>query len=112
MILKEHERLTAARLMEGLSQSEVAKIARCHQTAISKMEQGVVPISDNLIRRFGLGNKKMGETPEWILARIARKRRKLTQKDVCELLAVPLHVIGEMENGHREITAAYRKVVF
>jgi transcriptional regulator with XRE-family HTH domain len=83
-----------------LTQQELATKFQRHQTTISKMEKGVIPVADNVARI--IADVEVGEG-----ARLAilRRRFKKTLAEAAMETGVHEHVLSEMERGLRDPVA-------
>jgi transcriptional regulator with XRE-family HTH domain len=91
--------------MTDMTQAKFAASIGCHQSAISKMETGRLPIPEGRLPELA------GEIPEGLRAAILRRRMGLTVGAVAARLSVHAHRIGEMERGSRAVSGEYWKLL-
>lgn len=77
-----------------LTQAELGEQTGIHQTSISKMEKGVIPICDELRIRMCKAHVKVGER-----CAILRRRYGKTLKDGERATDIHQHRLSEMERG-------------
>lgn len=104
--LRPHELLYAWRRTNKVSQAQVAKDFGFHQTAISKMESGVIPVND-IIEREAVIRKK--DIPDWVFLGIARRRRGIKMGTAARETGIPTHVLGDMEHGRVRDISKYEE---
>lgn len=101
--LTEGERMFASRRMANENQSQIARRYGFHQTGISKMEKGEIPVNPKVLRDLVLAK----EIPDYLYLSILRRRYhfKLTQAAI--ETSVATHRLGDMERGREAPAEEY-----
>lgn len=86
-----------------MTQAGLAKRFKLHQTTVSKMEKGLIPISDR-IRDLLKGDVEVTDGERAV---VLRRRFKLKLTDVASATGLPVHQISEMERGKRKMDTRY-----
>lgn len=103
VILKPAEKLFLWRRAEKMAQLDLARKLKVHQTTISKMEKGLIPLSDRVAAM--IANVKV---TEGAAATVLRRRWKLTLVAVAVDTGIHEHRLSEMERGIHEMSEEYR----
>jgi len=101
--LTDAERLFAARRTGDENQQAVAASAGFHQTAISKMEKGEIPVNPRLIKRF----RDDDDLPDYIYLSLVRRRYQFKLAEAAVQCGIATHRLGDMERGRVDPDPAY-----
>lgn len=99
----DNERLYATRRMAGENQQEVAKRYGFHQTGISKMESGEIPVNPRLLKDL----VDPAEIPDYVFLSILRRRYHLKISLASREAKLPPHRIGDIERGRTAAPEEY-----
>lgn len=98
LVLTPQEKLRLWRKKNKLTQAELAKKLKVHQTSVSKMEKGLIPVSE------GATSLMKGWKPfvnDGERASILRRRYKKTLTDAADAVGIHENQLSEMERGLR-----------
>lgn len=98
LVLNPSEKLRLWRKKNKLSQAELANRLKVHQTSISKMEKGMIPVTDQALRLMKGWRYTMNEGER---ASILRRRYKRTLTEAADAVGVHENQLSEMERGLR-----------
>jgi len=101
--LTDNERLYATRRLSDENQGEVAKRFSFHQTGISKMEKGEIPVNPKLLPH--LVDTK--DIPEYLFLSIVRRRYQRKIADAAAETQIATHRLGDMERGREAPSEEY-----
>lgn len=101
--LSKNELLYATRRMSGKNQMEMAKEHGFHQTGISKMEKGEIPVNRRLEKHL----VNPATIPEYLLLSILRRRYKVKLSAAAAEANIAPHHLGDVERGRVEPPEEY-----
>lgn len=101
--LNDAERMFATRRMAGENQQEVAARYGFHQTAISKMESGEIPVNPRVLKDL----VDPAKVPDYIFLSILRRRYHLKISHAAREVGLAPHHIGDIERGRKEPSEEY-----
>jgi len=105
LTLKQNEMMFAWRRKELKSQAQIARDYGFHQTAISKMENGKLPVNILIEREFQTMRKI--DIPDWVFLSIVRHRLGLKLSTIARELGVATYDLGDMERGRIKDISIY-----
>lgn len=106
LMLTPVEKLYHWRRKNRLTQGQLAEKVKVHQTTISKMEKGLIPISERVLGL--ISNVKVDDGSRMVLL---RRRLKLTLRDITDETGLHQHRLSEMERGLREVDPVYTALI-
>lgn len=101
--LTDNERMFAMRRMADENQQEVAKRYGFHQTGISKMEKGEIPVNPRILKDLVLQK----DIPDYLYLSIIRRRYRYKLAEASKQAGVATHRLGDMERGREEPSDEY-----
>jgi len=98
LVLTDPEKLRLWRKKNKMSQAELAAKLKVHQTSVSKMEKGLIPVNDSAqaIMKGWKPDLNEGER-----ASILRRRYKKTLSEAAAEVGIHENQLSEMERGLR-----------
>jgi transcriptional regulator with XRE-family HTH domain len=102
LVLTDPEKLRLWRKKNKLSQAELATKLKVHQTSISKMEKGLIPVTDAVL---GLMKGWKPALNDGERASILRRRYRKTLADAASAVGIHENQLSEMERGLRRPVA-------
>jgi transcriptional regulator with XRE-family HTH domain len=93
----------ATRRLAGENQKQTAKKYSFHQTGISKMEKGEIPVNPKILRDLVSAEN----IPEYLFLSIVRRRYRWKLTEASAMTDIATHRLGDMERGREEPSEAY-----
>jgi transcriptional regulator with XRE-family HTH domain len=93
----------ATRRMANENQQKIAKRYGFHQTGISKMEKGEIPVNPKILK--DLATPK--EIPDYIYLSIVRRRYRWKLRQAAKATNIATHRLGDMERGREAPSEVY-----
>ena len=101
--LTDGERMFATRRIAKENQQEVAKRYAFHQTGISKMEKGEIPVNPKILRDLVSAE----EIPDYLFLSIVRRRYRFKLTEAAVETGVATNRLGDMERGRETPAEEY-----
>lgn len=98
LVLNPSEKLRLWRKKNKLSQAELAQKLKVHQTSISKMEKGLIPVTEQAESLMKGWRYTMNDGER---ASILRRRYRKTLCDAADAVGIHENQLSEMERGLR-----------